>query len=119
MAKKIMTCKSAPEIELQFSGGEAILLRFDINCLASIQELEGGLKGFLEKSVSEMAAEVVYAAGKEHNDGFNMLKAKEIIANMAPDNVMEIINTFSESVGTNADGEVTKKLIAQLLEKKN
>ena len=51
MAKKIMTCKAAPEIELQFDGGEAILLRFDIRCLSSIQELEGGLQDFLKRGI--------------------------------------------------------------------
>ena len=65
MAKKIMTCKAAPEIELQFDGGEAILLRFDIRCLSSIQELEGGLKDFLKRGIPEMAAVIIYAAGKD------------------------------------------------------
>ena len=45
-----MVCKTAPEIELCFDGGEAILLRFDIRCLANIQALDGGFAGFLKKN---------------------------------------------------------------------
>ena len=116
MAKKIMTCKSAPEIELQFEGGEAILLRFDIRCLSNIQELEGGLKDFLKKGLPEMAAAILYAAGKDINDNFDELKAREIISNMAMNSIVEIINTFQDSIGLTTGGdEATKKMLAQIL----
>ena len=118
MAKKIMTCKSAPEIELQFDGGEAILLRFDIRCLCNIQELEGGLKGFLSSTITEMAAQVIYAAGKDINEGFDEAKAREIVSNMSIDNITEIMDTFQESVGARGNEEVAKKLMAQFLEQK-
>ena len=114
MAKKIMTCKAAPEIELCFDGGEAILLRFDIRCLSNIQELDGGLTGFLKKGIAEMAASIVYAAGKDINEDFDENKARELIANMSIDNITEIVKTFEESVGSISEEE-TKKLIAQLL----
>ena len=114
MAKKIMTCKAAPEIELCFDGGEAILLRFDIRCLSNIQELDGGLAGFLKKGIAEMAASIVYAAGKDINEDFDENKARELIANMSIDNITEIVKTFEESVGSSSEEE-TKKLIAQLL----
>lgn len=114
MAKKTMVCKTAPEIELCFDGGEAILLRFDIRCLANIQALDGGLAGFLKKGVAEMAASVVYAAGKDLNENFDENKARELIANMSIDNITEIIKTFEESVGSTSEEEA-KKLMAQLL----
>lgn len=115
MAKKTMVCKTAPEIELCFDGGEAILLRFDIRCLANIQELEGGLPAFIKKGVADMAASIVYAAGKDINDDFDENKARSLIANMSIDNITEIVKTFEESVGSKVDDETTKKLIAQLL----
>lgn len=118
MAKKIMTCKAAPEIELQFDGGEAILLRFDIRCLATIQEHEGGFKDFLKKSLPEMAAIIVYGAGKDINDGFDEQKARTIISTMSIDNITEIINTFQESVGRNTSDEDAKKMLAQFLGEK-
>ena len=114
MAKKTMVCKTAPEIELCFDGGEAILLRFDIRCLSNIQELDGGLAGFLKKGIAEMAASIVYAAGKDINEDFDENKARELIANMSIDNITEIVKTFEESVGSSSEEE-TKKLIAQLL----
>lgn len=115
MAKKIMTCKAAPEIELQFDGGEAILLRFDIRCLSSIQELEGGLKDFLKRGIPEMAAVIIFAAGKDINKDFDEDKAREIVANMSIENITEIIKTFQESVGVKGGEEEAKKLLAQIL----
>ena len=115
MAKKIMTCKAAPEIELQFDGGESILLRFDIRCLSSIQELEGGLKDFLKKGIPVMAAVIIYAAGKDINNSFDQDKAREITANMSIDNITEIIRTFQESVGVKGGEDEGKKYLAQIL----
>lgn len=117
MAKKVMTCKAAPEIELQFDGGESILLRFDIRCLVNMQEVEGGLKEFMKKGIAEMAAAIVYAAGKDINDDYNEEKAREIVSNMSIQNITEIVKTFEESVGTAGGDEETKKLIAQILGK--
>lgn len=117
MAKKVMTCKAAPEIELQFDGGESILLRFDIRCLVNMQEVEGGLKEFMKKGIAEMAAAIVYAAGKGINDDYNEEKAREIVSNMSIQNITEIVKTFEESVGTVGGDEETKKLIAQILGK--
>ena len=118
MAKKIMTCKVAPEIELTFEGGEAILLRFDIRCLCNIQELEGGLAAFVKQGVAESAASIVYAAGKGINDDFDENRARAIVSDMSLENVLEIVKTFEESLGQTAQGgndEQTKKILAQLL----
>lgn len=117
MAKKIMTCKAAPEIALQFEGGEEILLRFDIRCLSNIQEVEGGLGAFIKQGIAEMAAAIVYAAGKDINDDFNADKARAIVSNMSIENITEIVKTFEESVGNTGNEEVAKKLLAQILGK--
>lgn len=115
MAKKTMVCKTAPEIELCFDGGEAILLRFDIRCLLALQELDGGLTEFVKKGIAETAVMIVYAAGKDINENFDEAKARAIVSNMNLENIIEIANTFSESMGSYAEDENTKKLIAQFL----
>lgn len=116
MAKKIMTCKAAPEIELCFDGGESILLRFDIRCLCNLQELEGGLAAFVKKGTAEVAASIVYAAGKDINDDYSMEKARAITSGMSLDNIVEIIKTFEESIGSSgASEDDVKKMVAQLL----
>lgn len=116
MARKVMTCKAAPEIELCFDGGETVLLRFDIRCLSNIQEFEGGLAAFVKQGVAEIAASIVYAAGKDINEGFELLKAREIVSNMSIENITEIIKTFEGSIGSgNGNDEEVKKMIAQLI----
>ena len=117
MAKKIMTCKAAPEIELCFDGGEAILLRFDIRCLLALQELDGGLTELAKSGIVESSVKIVYAAGKDINENFDELKAREIISNMSLENIVEIMDTFSDSLGKYTEDESTKKLIAQFLKK--
>ena len=116
MAKKVMTCTAAPEIELQFDGGEAILLRFDVRCLVNIQEMDGGITGFMKKGVAEMAAAIIYAAGKGINDNFDENKARGITAGMSIDTILEVVKTFEESVGATGSDENTKKIKAQILE---
>ena len=117
MAKK-MICKSAPEIEICIDGGDAKLLRFDVQCLAEIQEAGGGLQELFAKSIPEQAALLVYAAGKNHNENFDLEEARKMVACMDIASVQEIINTFSESTGT-ANTELSeayvKKMLAQML----
>lgn len=119
MAKKMMACKAAPEIEIAIEGEEkSVLLRFDIQCISNIQELEGGLQGLTTMKFAEMAATLLFCAAKDNNQEFTMEKAKKIIAFMSIDDVKEIINEFSASIGVKeGDDEATKKMIAQLLGK--
>ena len=116
MAKK-MICKSAPEIEISIDGGDEKLLRFDVQCLAELQEIEGGLKALFKMPVPEQAAQLVYAAGKNHNDNFTLEDAKKMVCCMDIASVQEIIKTFSESTGSSTDlcNDFTKKLLAQML----
>lgn len=116
MAKK-MVCKSAPEIEISIDGGDAILLRFDVQCLAELQEIKGGIKALFKMPISEQAATVLYAAGKNNNDNFTLENARQMICCMDIASVKEILNTFGESAGSNTelDSEYAKKLIAQML----
>ncbi len=116
MAKK-MICKAAPEIELCVDGGDSILLRFDVQCLAEIQEFDGGISKIFKMSIPEQAALIVYAAGKNHNENFTLEEARKIIACMDVASVLEIINTFSESTGTTTEeaSNYAKKILAQML----
>ena len=116
MAKK-MVCKPAPEIEICVDGGDSILLRFDISCLATLQEMKGGLKSLFKKNLPEQAAYLVYAAGKDNNDNFTLEEARKMVSCMDIPSVLEVIKTFSESVGTSVDAsnEFVKKTLAQML----
>ena len=116
MSKKIMQCKSAPEIELSIDGGENIYLRFDVNMFSILQEdTKGGLKAFLKKSPAEMAALIIYAAGKENNEDFTREKARALTSQMDFATVSEIIETFNQSAGIDGEDPTQKKMIAELL----
>lgn len=116
MAKK-MICKSAPEIEISIDGGESKLLRFDVQCLAEVQEMEGGFMKLFKMPLPEQAAMIVYAAGKNHNDNFTLEDARTMICCMDIESVTEILNTFAESTGStsNVPDDFTKKILAQML----
>ena len=116
MAKK-MICKSAPEIEISIDGGESTLLRFDVQCLAELQEMKGGITKLFKMSLPEQAAAIVFAAGKNHNDNFTLDDARKMVSCMDIDSVKEILNTFAESAGTTSDvsSDYAKKIIAQML----
>lgn len=120
MGKKIMLCNEAPEIEIEKSEGDSVLLRFDIACLANIQAFDEGIAGFLKMPISEMTAKVIFAAAKDHNKGFTEEDAKKIVACLSLKDAIGIINEFTESIGvdsSNMSVEDTKKLLAQLLKK--
>ena len=116
--KKIMQCKSAPEIGLIMDGGEEILLRFDVRCLNALQEMEGGLEELLKSgSIPEMAARILYAAAKYNNDNFDYETARAIISSMSIVDINGIIQEFSESMGMDdkVSGEYAKKMMAQFI----
>lgn len=116
MAKK-MVCKSAPEIELSIDGGESKLLRFDVQCLSELQEIEGGVNALFKMPIPEQAAALIYAAGKNHNDNFTLEESRKMVSCMDIASVQEIINTFSESTGTTSEvsDDLVKKILAQML----
>lgn len=120
MARKVIACKPTPEIELEFEGGESILLRFDIRALMVIQEMEGGLNNLMNKSVSEICAVIMYGAGKEHNENFTLEKAREIISNLSVSVMTEIYDEFTSAMVANSKQEkeeLAKKLMAQYLDR--
>lgn len=116
MAKK-MICKSAPEIEICIDGGESKLLRFDVQCLAELQEIKGGFKALFKMPIPEQAAQLVYAAGKNHNENFTPEEARRMVSCMDIMSVQEILSTFSESAGSGSEtaNEYVKKALAQML----
>ena len=117
MAKKVMQCKPAPEIELVTEEDETITLHFNINMWVNLQEGENGLEALKELSVPETAALITYAAGKDINEGFTLEKARELIAFMDMQSVSEILNTFNESTGFDMEKltDDQKKTILQML----
>lgn len=120
MARKVISCKPTPEIELAFEGGEAILLRFDISALMAIQEMDGGLNNLMSKSVPEICAVIMYGAGKEHNENFTLEKAREIVSNLSVSVIAEIYEEFTDAMyASNKEQkeDLAKKMMAQYLDR--
>lgn len=120
MARKKISCKPAPEIELEFEGGETILLRFDISALMAIQEMEGGLNNLMSNSLPEMCAAIMYGGGREHNENFTLEKAREIVSNLSGGVISEIYQEFSDAMyaaDREQKDELAKKLMAQYLDR--
>ena len=113
--KKVMQCKSAPEIELCMEDGTSVLFRFNMQMLANVQEVEGGFKDFLKKSPAEMTALILYAAGKDVNDDFTLETARMIASSMDVKTATEIIDTFNESVGADTENPDQKKMLMEML----
>ena len=93
------------------------LLRFDVQCLAELQEIDGGIKALFKMPITEQAATLVYAAGKNHNENFTLEDARRMVCCMDIASVKDIINTFSESTGssTELNSDFAKKMMAQML----
>ena len=113
--KKVMQCKSAPEIELCMEDGTKVLFRFNMQMLANVQEFEGGFKDFLKKSPAEMTALILYAAGKDINEDFTLETARMIASSMDVKTATEIIDTFNESVGADTENPDQKKMLMEML----
>lgn len=119
MARKVISCKPTPEIELAFEGGESILLRFDISALMAIQEMDGGLNNLMSKSIPEMCAVIMYGSGKEHNENFTLEKAREIVSNLSVSAISEIYEGFTDAMyATDKEQkeDLAKKAMAQYLD---
>lgn len=115
--KKIISCKPVDDIELQFNGGESILLRFDVESLMHLQEIEGNLNELFKMPIPEMCALVIYAGAVAHNEGMTKEKAREMVCGMSIDTINAILEEFGASMGQN-NSEYGKKLMAQFLAKK-
>lgn len=121
MSKKIV-CKPAPEIELQYTDGageeKTLLLRFDVLAIEELQEEEGGITEVLKKKFSEMCATLIYVAAKNNNDNFEREDARRLVACMSLPDLQDIVESFTESFGTEAielNKEYSKNLMAQFL----
>lgn len=121
MSKRIV-CKPAPEIELQYANGageeKTLLLRFDVLAIEELQEEEGGITEVLKKKFSEMCATLIYVAAKNNNDNFEREDARQLVACMSLPDLQDIVESFTESFGTEAielNKEYSKNLMAQFL----
>ena len=120
MARKVIACKPAPEIELEFNGGERILLRLDVQALMEIQGIDGGIDNIIGKSVPEMCAAIIFGAGVNNNDNFTYERAREITCQLSYETISEIYTEFVEAMTTGyKEGreEIAKKAMAQYLNK--
>lgn len=108
------------ELELQFNGGESLLLRFDTEAFFYFCEDKEDIKAISKSnSITKMCARIVYAAGIANNEDFSYEKAKLLVSEMGVMTVIDIIKDFSESVGSVKNvvpQELQKKIIAEITE---
>lgn len=118
--RKVIHCRPAPEIELEFEGGESISLRFDMRAVLAFQEYgEGGIADVIEGKINEtdICARIIYAGSHE---AVSVEDAKALVCALDMETVTEIMNAFIESMGIIGDEEkekAAKKLTAQYLAK--
>ena len=121
MAKKIINVKPATEIELQFEEGRSLTLKFDVKALLNFNDLEDGLNGFVkEKSLPIMCAKVIYVGAKANDENFTYDEALKITSELDPGTITDIINEFSDSMGSSKNevkSEHQKKLTMEFFEK--
>lgn len=119
MARKVINCAPVTEIEIITAEGERTLLRFDILALQELQSMAGSLTEAAEQGVGELAALILYAAGKHQDETMTLEKARRMVVCMHPQNVNDIVDEFAESMGTvikEEQREAAKKAMAQFLE---
>lgn len=102
MKKKIM-CKPATELELEFSDGESLCMKFDVKALMHLSETMDVNDIKASENIPDICANIVYASSCEYDDNMTQEKAKFIVSNMDIATITAIIEEFSDSVGTISD----------------
>lgn len=116
--KKVISCKPAPEIELDIDGGDSVLLRFDVNALIFLSEIDGGLEGLFKKTMPEMVATLIHAGAHSNNENFTLEDARKIVCCMSVPDITMLIDEFSTSMGVKKNElneELAKNLMTQFL----
>lgn len=121
--KKKINVKPVGELELCFEDNKVILLRFDIESLMKLSDMDGGYTEFVKSmkaKPSEMCARIIYSACV--NEDMTYEEARKITSNLSPETIVQILNEFTENMTTDAKGgqkELQKKLMKQFLESMN
>ncbi|SHN04172.1 hypothetical protein SAMN02746066_04563 [Anaerosporobacter mobilis DSM 15930] len=102
MKKKIM-CKPATELELEFSGGDKLYMKFDVKALMHLSEVMNVNDIKTSENIPEICANIVYASSCEYADDMAQDRARFIVSNMDIGTITAIIQEFSESVGVIGD----------------
>lgn len=115
--RKVIHCRPAPEIELEFEGGESISLRFDMRAVMIFQDCGDGIDDVIKGNVTEadICARIIYAGSHE---SVSLEEAKALVCALDMETTTEIMNAFIESMGIIGDAEkekAAKKLMAQYL----
>ena len=119
MARKVINCAPVTEIEIITAEGDSTLLRFDILMFQELQNEAGSIVEATQFGIGELAALVLYAGAKHQDATMTLEKARTMVAHMSAQNVLDIVNEFSDSMGIMAEGEmadIAKKALAQFLE---
>lgn len=120
MAKKIINVKPVTELELQFEDGKSLCIVFDTEAISNFNDLEGGIKGFIEeKSIPEKCAKVIYTGAKSRQPDFTLEEARALVSELSPVTITEIMNEFNENMGATKNevqSELQKKLMKEFVE---
>lgn len=104
--KKVYAVKPKTEIELQFENGKSIVIVFDARAVAHFTEF-GGLETLADTSnYVDICSMIIYAGAVENNNDFTMDNAKTIVSQLDMDTIINIINDFTDSIGTAKKEEI-------------
>lgn len=119
MNKKVISAIPLSELELQFIDGTNLTLVFDMESIANLRHLKGGMTSLIkESSIPEKCAKIIFIGAKSRNHDFTLEKARKLVSQLSPITITEIINEYSESMGATKDGvqsELQKKLMEEFL----
>jgi hypothetical protein len=108
--------KPVQSLELEFEDGKSLLLTFDMEALYHFYDIGEGISEIIEeKSVPKMCAKIIFASAVYNQPDFTLDQAIALVSNMSPVTITEIINEFTESMGSTKN-EVQKELSKKMME---
>lgn len=98
--KKVYAVKPTTEIELQFEDGKALKIVFDARAVSHFMDFDGLTALDDTSRYTDICAMIVYAGAVENNEGITLDIAKNIVASLDIETITNIINDFTDSLGT-------------------
>ncbi len=117
MKKKICVAP-VTEIDLEFTDGKSLTLRFDVEALYRFYDIGDGLKDLIkEKSIPKMCAKIIFSSVTSQTD-FTFEQSLALVSDMSPLTITEIMNEFNESmvnVKSGVQQELQKKMMQEFV----
>lgn len=109
MARKRVYVKESPSIELVFEGGETLVATFNMKASLNLQEKIKELKEAGDNdSISEVDAIILWAGINANDETFEYERARELVASMDMQTLVEVTNAFTESINVELTEEQKK-----------